>query len=72
VQDYETVLCTSGLFSGRHYWEITVDTIVENEDIILGVALKDSNLGIKPNEEPTFWGYIVAKGVKIYPDRSGV
>ena len=49
-----------------------MDTIVENEDIILGVALKDSNLGIKPNEEPTFWGYIVAKGVKIYPDRSGV
>jgi tripartite motif-containing protein 9/67 len=36
--DFETVLATVGFNSGRHYWEIKLDTFVEMEDIFVGVA----------------------------------
>ena len=36
--EYETVLATTALTSGRHRWEIKIDNYVSDEDIFIGVA----------------------------------
>lgn len=36
--DYQTVLGTLAINSGRHYWEIRIDKYVDEEDIFVGVA----------------------------------
>jgi tripartite motif-containing protein 9/67 len=36
--DYETVLGTLAMSSGRHYWEIRVEKFVDEEDLFIGVA----------------------------------
>jgi len=36
--EFENVFGTVTMSSGVHYWEITIDKIVENDDIIIGIA----------------------------------
>lgn len=36
--DYQTVLGTLAINSGRHYWEIRIEKYVDEEDIFIGVA----------------------------------
>ncbi len=57
-EDYETILGTIGLDSGRHYWEIKIDRYVNDEDIFIGVAHKDVPLYTRPPETGQFWGYL--------------
>ena len=54
--------------SGVHYWEITIDKIVENDDIIIGIAQKGVDHTRKLFESGKFWGWICAGGRAIYPD----
>jgi tripartite motif-containing protein 9/67 len=42
--DFETVLANVGFCSGRHYWEIKLDTFVEMEDIFVGIAKRNVDL----------------------------
>ena len=54
--------------SGVHYWEITIDKIVEADDIIIGIAQKGVDHTRKLFESGKFWGWICAGGRAIYPD----
>lgn len=36
--DYQTVLGTLAMSSGRHYWELKIDKYVDEEDIFIGIA----------------------------------
>lgn len=56
--DFETVLATVGFNSGRHYWEIKLDTFVEMEDIFVGVARRNIDLYIRAWDTGSFWGWI--------------
>ena len=56
--DYETVLATVGFNSGRHYWEIKLDTFVDLEDILIGVARRNIELSMKNWDSGSFWGWI--------------
>lgn len=47
-----------GFNSGRHYWEIKVDTFVEMEDIFVGVARRNCDLNLRAWETGAFWGWI--------------
>ena len=42
--EYETVLGTTEISSGMHYWEIKIDKFVELDDIIIGVSQKGMDL----------------------------
>lgn len=42
--EYETVIGTVPISSGVHYWEITVDKFVEQDDIIIGVVHKSVDI----------------------------
>lgn len=66
IQDYESVLATAGFSTGRHYWEIRIDAMIDLEDIFIGIATHDINLIIKPTEGgQQYWGYICCAG-KIF------
>ena len=41
------MLATVGFNTGRHYWEIKLDTFVEMEDIFVGVAKRNIDLYVK-------------------------
>lgn len=56
--DFETVLANVGFSSGRHYWEIRLDTFVEMEDIFIGVARRNIDLYIRAWDTGQFWGWI--------------
>ena len=56
--DYETVLATVGFNSGRHYWEIKLDTFVEMEDIFVGVARRNLDLYMRAWDTNSFWGWV--------------
>ncbi len=58
--DYENVLASVGFNSGRHYWEIKLDTFVEMEDIFVGVARRNIDLYIRAWDTGSFWGWICA------------
>jgi hypothetical protein len=45
--DFQTVLATVGFDSGKHYWEIKLDTFVDMEDIFIGVARRNIDLNIR-------------------------
>jgi len=66
--DYQTVLGTLVMSSGRHYWEIKVDNFNDEEDIFIGVAKKETNLYARPIDINTFWGYMCLCGKKFGPD----
>jgi hypothetical protein len=69
--DYETVLATVGFQQGAHYWEIKLDTFVEMEDILVGVAKRNTNLYMRAFDTGSFWGFIVAGGRKFCPSSPG-
>ena len=56
--NFETVLATVGFDSGRHYWEIKLDTFVDMEDIFIGVARRNIELNIRAWDTGSFWGWI--------------
>ena len=56
--EYETVLATVGFSSGRHYWEIKLDTFADLEDILIGVARRNIELRMKAWDSGSFWGWI--------------
>lgn len=58
--DYETVLASVGFNSGRHYWEIKLDTFVDMEDIFVGVARRNIDLYMRAWDTGSFWGWICA------------
>jgi len=66
--DYQTVLGTLVMSSGRHYWEIKIDNFNDEEDIFIGVARKEANLYARPIDTNTFWGYMCCCGKKFGPD----
>jgi len=39
--DYQCVLGTIAINSGKYYWEIRIDKFVDEEDIFVGVARKN-------------------------------
>lgn len=41
---FETVLANIFFENGSHYWEITVDTFIDMEDIYIGICKKNVNL----------------------------
>jgi tripartite motif-containing protein 9/67 len=47
-----------GFNSGRHYWEIKLDTFVDLEDILIGVARRNIELSMKNWDNGSFWGWI--------------
>ncbi|CAK69624.1 unnamed protein product (macronuclear) [Paramecium tetraurelia] len=56
--DYQTVLGTLALNSGRHYWEIKIEKYVDEEDIFIGIARKEIDLYTQPTTTGHFYGYI--------------
>ena len=66
--EFENVFGTVTMTTGVHYWEITIDKIVENDDIIIGIAQKGVDHARKLFESGKFWGWICAGGRAIYPD----
>jgi hypothetical protein len=69
--EYETVLGTIAINSGRHYWEIKIDKFVELDDIIIGVSQKGMDIHSRPFDTGKFWGWICTGGRKIYPSAPG-
>ncbi len=69
--DYETVLATVGLNSGRHYWEIKLDTFVEMEDIFVGIARRNIDLHMRAWDTGSFWGWICTGSRKFCPASPG-
>ncbi len=51
-------MATVGFNSGRHYWEIKLDTFVDLEDILIGVARRNIELSMKTWDSGSFWGWI--------------
>lgn len=41
--DYRTILGGVGFSKGRHYWEVTVDRLEGNPDLVFGVAQPNVN-----------------------------
>ncbi|KAM3135484.1 negative regulation of SNARE complex assembly [Paramecium bursaria] len=67
--DYQTVLGTLAIGSGRHYWEIKIDKYVDEEDIFIGIAKKDIDLYVQPtSSQQMFYGYICLCGRKFGAD----
>eukprot|EP01017_Pseudomicrothorax_dubius_P026543 TRINITY_DN2971_c0_g2_i13.p1 TRINITY_DN2971_c0_g2~~TRINITY_DN2971_c0_g2_i13.p1 ORF type:complete len:353 (-),score=65.49 TRINITY_DN2971_c0_g2_i13:1-1059(-) len=66
--DYQTALGSVGFSSGRHYWELKIDKFVDEEDLFVGVARRNINLNMRPNDTKNFWGYMPLCGKKISPD----
>ncbi len=56
--DYQTVLGTLAMSSGKHYWEIKIDKFVDEEDLFIGIARKEIDLYVQPTTTGLFWGYM--------------
>ena len=56
--DHQTVLATIGFETGKHYWEIKLDTFIDMEDIFIGVARRTVDLTIRAWDSGPFWGWI--------------
>ena len=67
-EDFETVLASTALSSGRHKWEIKIDRYVSDEDIFIGVAQKEVSLYSRPPDVGKFWGFLCTGGFKFGPD----
>ena len=63
--DYENVLANIGFDIGRHYWEVTIHTLVDPEDIYIGIAKNNIGLYTRATESGWFWGWICAAGRKF-------
>lgn len=63
--DYETILATVPLSSGKHKWEIVIDRFSSEEDLFIGVATKEVSLYSRPPDIGNFWGYIATSGKKF-------
>lgn len=61
-EDYETVLGSISMASGRHYWEITIDKFVDLNDIIIGVCHRDMDPNSRPFDTSRFWGWMCTGG----------
>lgn len=59
--DFGTVFATVGFNSGKHYWEIKLDTFVEFEDIYVGISRKNIDLYTRAVDTGSFWGWICAQ-----------
>ncbi|CAD8175890.1 unnamed protein product [Paramecium octaurelia] len=66
--DYQTVLGTLALNSGRHYWEIKIEKYVDEEDIFIGIARKEIDLYTQPTTTGHFYGYICLCAKKFGAD----
>ena len=65
---YETILGSLALAKGNHYWEITIDCFVEEEDFFIGVAAEGICLTARPSDTGLFWGFLGSGAVKLGPD----
>ena len=66
--NYETVLGSLVLNSGRHYWEVTIDCFMEEEDFFIGVAAEGIPLRARPCDTNMFWGFVGSSAVKVGPE----
>lgn len=69
--DHETILANVGFDSGRHYWEVIVDTFVDIEDISIGVAKNNIDLYTRASETGNFWGWICTSDRKFESSSCG-
>ena len=58
--DYSGVLGNFEMSSGKHYWEIKIDSINPDEErgIALGIAQKGIDLNGNICAQPTFYGFL--------------
>lgn len=68
---HETVLANVGFDSGSHYWEVTIDTFVDLDDIYIGVAKNVVNLYTPATDTGCFWGWIATGEKKFEPTPEG-
>jgi hypothetical protein len=66
--EFETVLGTTALSTGKHRWEIRIDRYNSDEDIFIGVAKKDVALYARPPDVGKFWGFLCTGGMKFGPE----
>lgn len=69
--DFETVLATVGFNTGRHYWEVKLDTFVEMEDIYIGISKRNIDLYLRAWDTGCFWGWVCTGGRKFCPTQNG-
>mmetsp|Transcript_43391 Transcript_43391/g.51032 ORF Transcript_43391/g.51032 Transcript_43391/m.51032 type:complete len:182 (+) Transcript_43391:1-546(+) len=69
--DHETVLANIGFDSGQHYWEISIDTFVDIEDIYIGVAKKNVGLYTRATDTGCFWGWMCTGDRKFESSPNG-
>ncbi|CAI2381496.1 unnamed protein product [Moneuplotes crassus] len=68
---HETILANVGFDSGTHYWEITIDSFVDLDDICVGVAKGNVNLYTPATETGCFWGWVATGEKKFEPTSEG-
>eukprot|EP01017_Pseudomicrothorax_dubius_P049567 TRINITY_DN9234_c0_g1_i1.p1 TRINITY_DN9234_c0_g1~~TRINITY_DN9234_c0_g1_i1.p1 ORF type:complete len:333 (+),score=89.79 TRINITY_DN9234_c0_g1_i1:26-1024(+) len=66
--DFQTVLGSIPMNSGRYYWEIKIDKFVDEEDLFIGVARKEVDLNMRPLDTKLYWGYMPLCARKFGPD----
>jgi tripartite motif-containing protein 9/67 len=71
AEDYQTVLGTVEISSGKHYWEVKIEKFVEIDDIIIGISQKGIDINQRPFDTGKFWGWICTGGRKLYPSQPG-
>ena len=53
----DTVLGNTPWVNGVHYWEIRVDSIDLEDNLVLGIAKESVDLTINPMDTGLYWGY---------------
>ncbi|CAG9324473.1 unnamed protein product [Blepharisma stoltei] len=67
-EEFETVLCNISLSSELYTWEMTIDLIVDDDDVFIGVADENVALYGHPPDVGLFWGIRCSGGKKFRPE----